>query len=221
MPSVLRFKLPRTLSSLLLTTAVFAGMSGRTRAASVSIGTAHFTNGQTGIGTGTYISAVSGQAAPFNQFIGGDVAGPDFDTSWTFNYAAVSTVFAATLTVGVYDGDFATAGQQLSILDIEGTIITGLASVVFEAGPGASGQYGIYTISLPATVFNSLKDGTASVHLALTGQGSGVLGPTPNNGAGIDFATLTIQEVPEAGTGVLACAGALAVALRRRRTVQS
>jgi len=201
--------------------AVFAGLSEKAGAVSVSIGTPHFTNGQTGIGSGTYNSAVSSQQAPFNGFIGGDGAGPNFDATWTFTYAAVSTVFSATLTVGIYDGDFSASGQQLSVLDIDGNNVTGIATLVFEAGPGASGQYGLYSIVLPAAAFNSVKDGSATVHLTLTGPGTGVLGETTNNGAGIDYAVLDIQEVPEAGTGLLAGLGVFAVGLRRRRSGRS
>lgn len=211
----------RTFSSLIhIPAAVFAMVAGA-HGATVSIGTAHFTNGQTGIGSGTFNSAVAAQPAPFNQFLGGDVAGPDFDATWTFTYTPVSTVLAATLTIGVYDGDFAATGQQLNLMEIDGVVISGIAGPVFEAGPGATGQYGIYTIVLPATVYPGLFDGSATVHMTLAGPGGGVVGETTNNGAGIDFARLDIQEIPETGAGLLILAGGLFMASQRRRAVRT
>jgi hypothetical protein len=205
----------RKFSPLRAALALSMGLTGTASAVTTTIGTQHFTNGQT-VGTGTFLGAVSGQPAPFDQFYGGDVAGPDFDVNWTFNYVAPAAVFSATLTIGLFDGDFTASGQQLSQLTIDGNPIT-LAGASFEAGPGGSGQYGVYSIALPPTVFTSLADGSAAVHFALQGPGLGVIGETTNNGAGIDFATLDIQEVPEPGASVLACLAGLAASLRRRR----
>ncbi|HEX2748266.1 MAG TPA: hypothetical protein VHM91_09740 [Verrucomicrobiales bacterium] len=209
----------RTITSLLLTGTVLLGAAETSRAVIVSIGTQHFGNGQTNIGSGTYNTAVAAQPSPFNGFLGGDVAGPDFDATWIFTYSSVPTVSGASLTIGLYDGDFATTGTQLSLLSIDGNNITGLASLIFEAGPGATNQYGVYEIALPASVYASLQDGSATIHMTLA-TGGGILGPTSNNGAGIDFAILSVQ-VPEAGPGMLVCLGGAALAARRRRCAKS
>ena len=209
----------RNLSFSVLAAAAGLTLAGKASAVTVTIGAPHFTNGQV-IGTGTFIGAVAGQPAPFDQFYGGDVAGPDFDVTWTFTFPAPAAVYGASLTLGLFDGDFAEVGQQLSLMTWDGTVVTGTASAIFEAGPGATGAYGIYTVVLPPAVFSSMMDGSATVHLTLA-RGSGAIGATSNNGAGIDHAVLDILEVPEASTTLLAGLGAAAAVTRRRRTLRA
>ncbi len=209
---------PRTsILSVFRAVAVLTLPASLSQAASVSIGAQHFTNGQTGIGSGIFNTAVAGQPSPFDLFNGGDVSGPDFDATWTFVYSPVAIVVSATLTIGLYDGDFAATGLQLNVLTVDGTSIATLASPIFEAGPGLHAQYGVYTIPLPAGLLPSLADGSATIHMSLAGPGLGVLGETSNNGAGLDFATLDYQWVPEASTGLLTVIAGLALTLRRRR----
>ena len=46
------------------------------------VGTQHFNDGDKP-GTGAYLTAASGQVAPFDHFIGSDASGPNFDAQWT------------------------------------------------------------------------------------------------------------------------------------------
>ena len=164
------------------------------------LGDADFTNGQTAIGTATFTGANAGDPAPFNQFIGSDVSGPNFSASWTFTYGAIaSTISSATLQIGLLDGDSVAAGNQVASYTIGGVDLTALLNTVMEATQGASGQENYYQITLPSTVFSLLALGNPTVSLALQGPGHGVLGDTNFNGAGLDFSTITINTSDAVG----------------------
>ena len=199
-----------------------ASVAGTASALTVSIGTQHFTEGQI-VTSAAFTTAVTGQPAPFDSIKGGDVAGPDFASAWTFNYAAqgAGTVSAATLTLGLWDGDTAASGSQLSLLQMDAVVFTSLADAVFEATPGAQGQYRVYTINLPPALLASLEDGVAAVTFNLKGPGLGVAGETTNNGAGLDFARLVINPVPEPSSSSAALAAAGLLLLQRRRTARA
>jgi len=198
-----------------------AGMAGTVSGLTVSIGTSHFAEGQI-VTSAAFNTAVAAQPAPFNAINGGDVAGPDFTSAWTFNYApqGAGTVTAATLTLGLWDGDTAATGSQLALLQIDSVVITAAANAVFEATPGIQGQYRIYTIGLPAGLLTALEDGSAAVTLNLQGPGLGVLNQTTNNGAGIDFARLELNPIPEPSAAVLAAVAGL-LSFRRRRIARA
>jgi hypothetical protein len=188
-----------------------AALSAQT---SVTIGTQHFTDGQK-IGTGTFLTAVSGQPAPFDTFYGSDATGPNFDAQWTMSFTAPAAITSATLTLGIYDHDSQASGNQVSLFTAPGADLTVSLNAVFEGHGGANTEYDVYSIPLPASTFATLAGGSASFHLTLQGPGLSVLGETPSNGAGLDFATLTV--VPEPGSIALFGIGvALLLAFRNR-----
>jgi hypothetical protein len=185
------------------------------------IGTQHFTDGQTGVGTATFNTAVSGQPIPFDKFYGSDTSA-NFSEPWTFNYSfpVGGAITGATVTIGILDADTAGAGDQVSSFLLDSTNdLTVAANTQFNAAPGATGEYNVYNVPIPSSAFSSLTDGSATFALGLT-NGLGVLGATQFNGAGLDFSVLSIQvPVPEPASVVLmllALSGlAFAAAVRR------
>jgi hypothetical protein len=183
-----------------------------------------FSDGQTGIATSTFNTAVGSNAAPFNGFIGSDVSGPNFSAAWAYNYAAiVETITAATLTLGLYDHDSSATGDQVAAFSVGGIDLTALLNAALEGAGGTSGEYNIYTINLPGTTFAALAAGTPGLSLDLQGPGLGILGNTDFNGAGLDYSTLSITTdtqqnnvIPEPATWMLLGTGVAAVAFRRR-----
>lgn len=183
-----------------------------------SIGTQHFADGQH-IGTATFNTAVAGQPAPFNGFIGSDPSGPNFAAAWSMTYAPPASITAATFTLGIYDQDSAASGVQVAGFVLNGADLTSLLNAAFEAHGGLSGEYDVYSVALPSSVFASLLSGAANFTLTLQAPGLGVLGETTYNGAGLDFATLSMTEetsqIPEPssllllGSGLAGAAGAL------------
>lgn len=183
----------------------------------VSLGQSHFSDGQV-VGTGSFLAAVAGQPAPFDQFQGSDATGPNFDTHWTMSYAVPPSVYSATLTLGIYDHDSTASGNQVALFTINGVEVTSELNSALEAHGGKTGEYDLYTIALPSSTYAGLATGSASIQLTLGGPGNSVLGETTYNGAGIDYARLTIQTVPEPGPVALTLAGmAGLIALQRHR----
>ena len=184
------------------------------------IGTQHFMDGQTGVGTATFNTAVSGQPIPFDRFYGSD-SSANFSESWTFNYSFPlgGVVTGATVTIGILDADTAGAGDQLSSFLLDSTNdLTVAANTQFNAAPGATGEYNVYNVPIPSSAFSSLTDGSATFALGLT-NGLGVLGATQFNGAGLDFSVLSIQVlVPEPASMILLVLAvpAMFVAIRSR-----
>lgn len=169
---------------------------------STSIGTQHFTDGTTGIKTAAFNTAVAGQAPPFNIFCGSDTAS-NCSASWTFNYTIPSgdTITAATFTLGILDIDSAAPGNQIASFTLDGsdnlTILLNAASEGVNGGTGSpNNEYNVLSITIPGTDFTDLSSGTATFTLALQGPGLGIIGTTPDNGAGLDFSTLDITATP-------------------------
>ena len=204
-------KFPLLVPVLLLTLASLARADVITQ-----IGTQHFTDGQTGISTGTFTTAVAGQPAPFDNFYGSDPSGPNFSNSWTFAYNSLSgsTITGATITMGTYDFDTAGAGNQCALFILNGYDLTTAANTVFEASPIGTGGYRVYSIPVPSADLATLAGGSATCTLILQ-NGLGVLGATPYNGGGMDFSSLDIQ-VPEPATALLVGLGLTALLARRR-----
>ncbi len=210
------------LAALIVATALPIGVHAALLTFTLGSATPSFTDGQTGIGTATFNAAVAGNPAPFNGFIGSDVNGPNFSGSWAYNYAAISGVASATLTIGIYDHDSAATGNQVGSFLLGGVDLTSLLNTAFEGHGGTSGEYDIYTVTLPSTTFAALQSGTPGMSLSLQAPGLGVLGDTPFNGAGLDFSTLTITTsngtpAPEPGTLALAALSLMALGFARRR----
>ena len=161
------------------------------------VGSQHFTDGQL-LGTGTYLTAVSGQPAPFDHFIGSDTAA-DFSTGWTMTYLPPASVGGASLTLGIYDHDSKASANPVSYFGVNGVDLTSLMNATLTSHGGANTEYNVYTVILPGSVYAGLQSGTADFQLTLKGPGSSVLGDTTFNGSGLDFATLYLA-IPEPAT---------------------
>ena len=97
--------------------------------------------------------------------------------------------------------------------------LTSQLNTASEASGGANQEYDMYTVSIPAAAYPELLLGTATFSLALQGAGITVLGASDFNGAGLDFSTLTLTNVPEPSSlaaSLLAGGVAAGACLRRR-----
>jgi hypothetical protein len=191
---------------------------------STTIGSQHFTDAQV-VGSAVFAAALSGQPAPFDAIIGSDITGPNFSGAWTFHYtlAAGETITGASILLGVWDGDSQAGGNQVGSFTLNSTVdLTAPLNAAFEGHGGATGEYDVYSATIPANAFVSLAGGSATFNLALAAPGLGVLGSTDFNGAGLDFSTLqlvtsTPVTTPEPATWGLLTAGAMLAAMGRRR----
>lgn len=184
-----------------------------------SVGAAHFADGDR-IGTGTFLSAVSGQPVPFNQFHGADLNGPNFQVDWMMTFTPPATVGATALTLGIFDHDSQATGNQVASFTVAGQDLTALLNSALESRGGHQGEYNLYTITLPSSTYAALETGSIAFELQLAGPGLGVLGETSFNGAGLDFAGLSIAAVPEPASTAFVFGGACCLAgiwLKRRR----
>jgi hypothetical protein len=125
--------------------------------------------------------------------------------------------------LGVWDGDSQAGGNQVGSFTLNSTVdLTVPLNAAFEGHGGATGEYDVYSATIPANAFASLAGGSATFNLALAAPGLGVLGSTDFNGAGVDFSTLqlvtsTPVTTPEPATWGLLTAGAMLAAMGRRR----
>ena len=178
-------------------------------------------------------TASSGEAAPFDVFRGSDID-DNFDESWMFAYAAIvnplEQIVSAALLFGIVDHDSMHPGSQIASFLMDGNDLKGELDPLFESSGGATNEYNTYLVPLPSAVFADLRDGNAMFSLALQGPTPGLFSPLAANGAGLDFAKLTIEtriddgepppsEAPVPSTALLLIGGGLGwLASRRRRT---
>lgn len=161
----------------------------------------------------------AGEPAPFDAFRGDD-NDTDFSASWTFNFPAAAYA-TAVLRLGIVDHDSAAPGSQVSAFTIDGHDATALIDAIFESRGGGQPEANVYDVPIPALLLGELSDGVATFDLTLEGITISSIGiELPNNGAGLDFAQLLLDETPvpvPPGIALLlpACAGLL-VGLRRR-----
>jgi len=190
----------------------------------VTLGDQDFTDGSTPT-IGDFLTAGSGEPAPFSGVFSGGDAASNFSASWTFSYAPLSTIVGASLKLGIVDHESAATGNQVASFKLNGVDLTSALNTLFESHGGASREYNIYDLVLPNSVFAALMTGTATFALDLQGPGLGLFGESTFNGAALDFSTLSITTqttttngtVPEPATGALAAMAAVGlVALRRR-----
>lgn len=161
----------------------------------------------------------------------------NYDSTWTHSFGAITdTIVSATLTLGIYDHDSASAGSQLGAFGLDGTDFTAALDGLFEGSGGANNEYNVYSIALGAGFLGQLLDGTLSAALALSGtvESPGLLPTFPDqidsfNGAQLIFSSLTIETrdasqppgpdpIPEPGALSLLLAG-LGILIARRKTV--
>ena len=193
------------------------------RANFVQLGTQHFTDGQL-ISGDEYTAAVSGQLAPFNDFIGSDLSS-HFSASYSFAFAA-QPISSATFALGIFDADSAAEGDQVGAFSINGIDLTRLLNAAFNSHGGTQREYNVFTITLPTNVLVSIATGQANIALTLAGPGlAGIAGdsslPSSFNGAGLDFSTLTLNPttnaVPEPSSLALVTLAGISVCLSMAR----
>lgn len=152
------------------------------------------------------IGAQGGQPAPFDQAYGSDVLGTNFTVPWTHSYTPQpplgETITAASISIGIVDHDSAAAGNQVALFVLDGLDLTADLNVLFNApGEGADGQYDVYTLNLPASLFTALGDGSASASLALAGPGLSGTTPQDGNGAHLIYSALSITTAADTPPG--------------------
>ncbi|MBV9672096.1 MAG: hypothetical protein JO076_04640 [Verrucomicrobia bacterium] len=183
----------------------------------LTLGAQHFTDGQKPVGPGTFDTVAAGEPAPFNAFIGSNVTGPNFSATWGYSYSAPPSIAAATLTLGIVDGDSKASNHTVALFRLNGLDLTSSLNTVFQGHGGSLGEYDVYTLQLPGSTFGALESGSVSFLLTLQGPGLGVLGPTPFLGAGFDFSTLVLNPVPEPAPLVSVFTGVFILGYRSSR----
>ncbi len=193
--------------------ALFLGaIAAQTASATViTLGDVSFTD-QTQQNSGAFLTADTGELAPFDGTSCGADNSANCSATWTFNYSVPvgDVVIGATLSIGVGDLDTHAAGNQIASVTIGGIDVTSLMNTVAEsidpsvgACPGSGGNnncwgsiYRQLTITLPSTTFAALGTGSVTVNFSTQAPGWGVLGNTAANGVNLDYSTLDVTSVP-------------------------
>ena len=132
-----------------------------------------------------------------HEFAGADF-GSNFSKSWHFDFAN-SGYSSAILSVGLYDYDCFLACDILEEFLLDGiSFKPALRQQIQTRGQRINGAYDVFSVDL-TTLLPHLRDGNLSVTLGLKAPSGG---RAPNNGAGLDFASLDI-EVPTPGVLIL------------------
>lgn len=173
---------------------------------------------------------------PFNRFAGSDPGVPgavNFSAQWSFDLSSIGPERpgAVRIEIGVYDHDSAAPGSQLDSFVLNpgsgsALNLTALLEPLFEApGIGEQQEYNVFGVDLPGSALDSLlSSSVATFALSLKGpaliklQSGAIVSADGSNGAGLDFARLTLTgaaTVPEPAAALLALA-ALALARGRR-----
>ncbi len=165
-------------------------------------------------------AASAGEPAPFDRSRGSD-SGAAFSEAWTFAYAA-GPVYSASITIGIADHDSAAAGNQVEKFSVDGIDLTFLLNTAFNAEGGTQDEYNVYTINIPSIAFADLADGLATFLLILQGPGLGgtpgsTSGTTPSNGAGLDYAMLSLNVAEPMSLALFATGLSLGFLVRRGR----
>jgi hypothetical protein len=202
-------------------------------AASTSFAAGVYTLGEQDFSDGNFVAltpyntAQAGEPAPFSGFIGSDLTvQTNFSAVWTFSFVP-GPADSASITMGLFDhdGGFG-AGTQLASFSLDGVDLTSSLNALMEATPAEQALYSVFTVPLNGAALAALADGTAEFSLSLQGPAGCCLGgssPFPSNGAGLDFATLTIVSAvpePHAYAMMLTGLGLLSVVARRRASRQ-
>jgi len=200
-------------------------LSGSPRSAEAALITVSLGNPTPGFNDGDIPSifdvaaAQMGQPVPFDQGYGSDpLPNDNFSQSWTFgSYGTPANITSASIQFGIVDDDSGSPGDQVALFSADGNDLTSALNALMTSGQ--SGQYKVYTLTLPASVFAALADGSATFSLALQGpvQNPNLFPPPdfvtdPSNGANLIFSRLSITTkdsvaVPEPSTLVLAGMG--------------
>ena len=176
----------------------------------VILGDQDFSDGSLLADAAAFNGPSAGEPAPFDSFKGSDY-NADFSGSWTFNFSPGS-YSSATITIGLFDADGSTQGDQVSFFGFDGNDMTVIAvGATNDFGVGFQLQYNVYSMTIPVAALADLSDGSATFTLTLQrglegppGTSSGAVGGTSGdpagsisssgitlfNGAGLDFATL-------------------------------
>jgi hypothetical protein len=114
-------------------------------------------------------AAQAGQPAPFDQGYGADpIPSSNFSQSWTFGpYGSLANIVSASISFGIVDDDSASPGDQVAAFSVDGNDLTGALNAPMTSGQ--SGQYRVYSLTLPGSTFAALADGSGTFSLALQG----------------------------------------------------
>jgi hypothetical protein len=221
--------------------AVIAAAAGSARASTLQLGTQDFSNDQVlGCFSPTPGCTVAWTSAsdPFNRFSGSDpgIAGAaDFLVQWSFDLASIGPERpgAVRIEIGLYDHDSAAPGSQLAYFLLNpgssnARDLTAQLEALFELpGIGEHQEYSVFGFDLPQPALDSLLSGSAATfELKLKGpalikmQSGAIATAEGSNGAGLDFARLTLTggaTVPEPAAAFLAGLALAALAVARAR----
>jgi PEP-CTERM motif len=170
---------------------------------------------------------IPNSTGPFgaNNPCGADLnsGGTNCSASWTFSYAAYSTVTSASITLGLLGLDSAQAGNQVANFALttgsgesftsafesvaEPTADGGLGTNVSGRGDCTPtlhncGEYNIYTFDITDPgALTALAGGTATFQLTLSGPGWTLFSsPNPNHQSNTNGATLDFSQLDITGT---------------------